>query len=337
MTSREIQNMASNRAYLAVGCTVAGYFLLTMSANAQNAVDIVESVADASSRVDITDAVLTATSPDCAGYVNAYTSEVTDLQQKRELYGAVIITADENSCLIRSNSIPSHDVGGGSERDFATAIAEIGSAFSIPRRPQAADAPSRLTHGRFDAVLLDGVVVDILSAGCYNPDGRRADRNGNVLTGCPDTDPWLIDPMSPLAPFAEDDHNAHTQPDGRYHYHGNPMALFDSEPGPKGSPLIGYAADGFPLYGSYFRDEAGKVRKAVSGYTLRAGERPSGAGDPGGSYDGLYRADYEFTGAGDLDVCNGMTVNGVYGYYVTDTFPWVIACLTGTPDASFNR
>ncbi|MEO0980611.1 MAG: YHYH protein, partial [Pseudomonadota bacterium] len=134
-----------------------------------------------------------------------------------------------------------------------------------------------------------------------------------------------------------DNHHAHTQPDGRYHYHGNPNALFDDKPGPDGSPLIGFAADGFPVYGSYFKDETGKVRKAVPGYTLKAGSRPSGDGNPGGAYDGLYRSDYEFTGAGDLDECNGMTINGQYAYYVTDAYPWIVACLRGTPDASFDK
>ncbi|MCP4380857.1 MAG: YHYH protein [Hyphomicrobiales bacterium] len=329
--------MTRNRACLVTWWAFAGYLLFSACATAQSIAEIVEIVASSPKRVDITDAILTKTSPDCASYDLAYTSEVMDLQQQRPFDGAVIVTADEESCTILSNSIPNHDFGGGSERGFATAVAEIASSFIVPRRPRATGKPSPLTHGRFDAVLLNGVVVHILSAGCYDPDGRRADRNGNVLAGCPAIDPWLIDPMSPLAPFAEDDHHGHSQPDGRYHYHGNPMALFDSEPGPNGSPLIGFAADGFPIFGSYFRGEMGDLRKAVSGYTLRTGERPSGDGNPGGLYTGLYRADYEFTDAGDLDACNGMTVNGVYGYYVTDAFPWVIACLTGTPNPLFSR
>jgi len=52
------------------------------------------------------------------------------------------------------------------------------------------------------------------------------------------------------------------------------------------------------------------MRQAVSGYVLRDGMRPSSASDPGGAYDGMYVDDYEFTGAGDLDECNGMTVDG---------------------------
>jgi len=59
---------------------------------------------------------------------------------------------------------------------------------------------------------------------------------------------------------------------------------------------------------------------------------------PGGSYDGQYRQDYEYVeGLGDLDECNGMTYNGQYGYYVTETFPWVMACFKGAPHTSFKK
>ena len=44
-----------------------------------------------------------------------------------------------------------------------------------------------------------------------------------------------------------------------------------------------------------------------------------------------------FTGNGDLDECNGMTVDGDYGYYVTDAYPWVLNCLIGDPDPSFDK
>ena len=30
-----------------------------------------------------------------------------------------------------------------------------------------------------------------------------------------------------------------------------------------------------------------------------------------------------------------MSVGGQYGYYATDSYPWVIKCLMGTPDDSF--
>ncbi len=302
----------------------------------QSVEDIRDTALGTPDATDITDAILTDTSADCASYATTYTSDVTDVQQSKGFTGAVIIEADDQSCTLLSNSIPNHDFGDG-ERQFANAVAEVAQNLTLARSPQAAAAPTALDHDYYDAIMLNGVVVDILSAGCYNPAGPRVDEYGNVLAGCSDDDPWLLDPMSPMAGFAEDTHNGHAQPNGMYHYHANPMALFDEEPGPDGSPVIGFAADGFPIYGSFFQDETGEVRKAVSGYALKQGERPEGDENPEGAYDGMYRADYGFTNAGDLDECNGMTVNGQYGYYVTDSYPWVLACFTGTPDSSFQR
>ncbi|WP_422039582.1 YHYH protein [Roseibium sp.] len=327
------------RSGFAVGTAfVYGALLFTGPASAQEAAGVIlEAVESDPGTVKITGKILTNTSPDCADYASAYSSEITDLQQKRSLSGAVIVTAQDDTCTIQSNGIPNHDVGGDSRRDFASEVAAIGHTFFIARKPEFTGEISELGHTTFDAVLLNGAVVDIQSAGCYRPSSPQADADGNVLAGCRADDPWLLDPMSPLATFAEDNHHAHTQPDGRYHYHGNPNALFDDNPGPEGSPLIGFAADGFPVYGSYFKDGTGTVRKAVPGYTLKAGNRPSGDGNPGGVYNGLYRSDYEFTGAGDLDECNGMTINGRYAYYVTDAYPWIVACLRGTPHASFDK
>ena len=179
--------------------------------------------------------------------------------------------------------------------------------------------------------------VDLLSAGCYRPNSPRADANGNVVAGCRDSDPWRIDPPAYDRYFGVDLHNAHAQPDGTYHYHANPNALFLDNSFEDPSPVIGFAADGFPVYGTFFRDENGVVRPARSGYELKTGTRPSPPSGPGGTPDGTYLEDYVFIGNGDLDECNGMTVDGDYGYYVTDAYPWVLNCLVGDPDPSFDK
>jgi hypothetical protein len=63
-----------------------------------------------------------------------------------------------------------------------------------------------------------------------------------------------------------------------------------------------------------------------------------GAENPSGDYDGAFRDDYEYIeGLGDLDECNGMLKNGVYGYYITNAYPYVLACFSGTADTSFNK
>lgn len=179
--------------------------------------------------------------------------------------------------------------------------------------------------------------LDITTAGCYRPNSPDALDDGNVGRGCPSDEPWLLDALGFEGSFGVDIHNGHTQPGGRYHYHGGPNAMFDDNPGSDGSPVIGFAADGFPVYGSYFYDsETGVVRKATSGYTLKTGTRGERSDtNPGGVHDGTYNDDWEFTNAGDLDACNGMTVDGQYGYYVTDSYPWVIKCFVGTPHETF--
>tara|TARA_R110000868_G_scaffold235273_2_gene489024 strand:- start:10021 stop:10977 length:957 start_codon:yes stop_codon:yes gene_type:complete len=288
--------------------------------------------------VDITNAIFTEQSSDCFDYAEIYSSMVKDIQNSTNFEGAVEIETGTSDCTISVNGIPNHDFNDVTA-SFATRVSEVGRVFKVSRFPVLNDQPTALSQQYYDAIMLNGVVADILSAGCYDPNSNMADEDGNTAIGCNVNDGWLLDPLGTESKFGADSHNAHTQPDGTYHYHGDPKAMFNDEPRENGSPVIGFAADGFPIYGSYFLDsETSTVRKAVSGYELIAGSRPGpDVNDPGGTYDGTYIDDYEFTGSGDLDECNGMTVNGQYGYYITDTYPWMIACYSGTPDPSFSK
>jgi len=179
------------------------------------------------------------------------------------------------------------------------------------------------------------------------------DALGSEMIGCGDDQldhPWRYDAMSPLNNFGTDIHNAHVQPDGMYHYHADPVAVFENDctTVASASPVIGFAADGFPVFGSCITDN-GSIRSAQSSYQLKDDGGPrqdvagyttptAGTGDiSSANYDGQFRGDYEYVdGAGDLDECNGMTVDGQYGYYITPSYPWVLACYSGTPDSSFN-
>jgi hypothetical protein len=283
---------------------------------------------------DITDVIFVETSGDCGFYAAMYEASVTDVQRSIAFSGDLTITADNSSCTFTSNGIPNHDFNDQTAR-FATDTSEQSISVEAPRLPALANSSTALSQQYYDAIMMNGVVLDILSAGCYDPDSPMADADGNVAIGCNSQDGWLLDPLGPVK-FGTDAHNAHTQPNGLYHYHGNPVAMFDDNPGANGSPVIGFAADGFPIYGSYFYDGS-SVRKATSGYTLKSGQRRSSSEDPGGSYDGTYIDDYEFTNAGDLDECNGMTVDGQYGYFVTDSYPWVMNCYAGALDSSFRK
>ncbi|MEM7210241.1 MAG: YHYH protein [Pseudomonadota bacterium] len=284
--------------------------------------------------VDITNAVFTENSFDCADYEGAYTSAVVYVNGSQGFDGTVDITAGETSCLIASNNIPNHDFvdnpdsnpGDPSEQDLL---------FTVSRSPALTGDIVWLwdLNQYWDAVFLNGTVVNILTAGCWNG-------TANVPGGCDFDDPYLILGLSSaengLEQFIMDSHNGHVQPgSGAYHYHGEPMAMYDDNPGPDGSPLIGFAADGFPIYGPYFLDDdTGQVREAVPGWTLKTGTRTGG---PGGEYDGTYVSDWEFTDAGDLDECNGMTVDGNYQYHVTEAFPHTVWCFKGSVDPSFAK
>lgn len=286
--------------------------------------------------VDITDIVLTNMSGDCADYAASYQADVTDIQRDLPFVSQFDVAGDGTSCSVSANDIPNYDFNDGSGH-FAEPVATQDISLSIPRNPSPASDATELSLLTYNAVMLNGVVLDLVANGCYKPGDASADADGNVANGCGLWVDWRLDPMGPVN-FGTDSHNGHTQPGGLYHYHGNPNALFDPAEIDQGSPVIGFAADGFPIYGTHFIEPTtGEMLEATSGYTLKSGSRPAGSSSPGGTYDGTYIQDYEFTDAGTLDECNGMTVDGQYGYYVTSSYPYVMACYTGSPDPSFFK
>ncbi|MBT3530880.1 MAG: YHYH protein [Gammaproteobacteria bacterium] len=277
---------------------------------------------------DISDAIFSNQRVACSYYADNAFSSVLDIKRNILFTGDFDISVEGDQCVISSNSIPNHDFNDNSA-GFATNVSEVAAEFRIPIEPVFADSTTAISLQTDNAVLLNGVKVDLLAAGCFGV--------GDGKIGCNDmSQPWRYDPMSPLAQFGTDQHNAHTQPDGTYHYHGNPEALFDQN-GNVESPVIGFAADGFPIFGSYINDN-GQVREVRSSFMQKTGARPSGSDSPGGNYDGTYVDDYEYEqGNGDLDECNGMMRNGNYGYYVVNEYPWMISCFKGTPNSSFNK
>ncbi len=130
----------------------------------------------------------------------------------------------------------------------------------------------------------------------------------------------------------------HPQQQGEYHHHVNPVCLYDATDSTEHSPIIGYAFDGFPIYGAYgFSDTngTGSFTRMRSSYQLRnISDRttlPNGstASSPGPAINGTYPLgafiqDYEFVqGSGDLDIHNGRFCitpeypQGIYAYFVS--------------------
>ena len=126
---------------------------------------------------------------------------------------------------------------------FATPVAEVDETFEVPVTPEAAASTTALTLSMDNAIFLNGAKLDLLPAACY---GVGNEPLGREKIGCfEDGTPWRYDPMFAGNDFGTDSHNAHTQPDGAYHYHGDPVAMYDTS-GETASGVIGFAADGFP-------------------------------------------------------------------------------------------
>ena len=192
---------------------------------------------------DITDALLSNRRAECSYYADNLFSAVADIQRNILFSGSLQITVEGDECVFATNSIPNHDFNDNSAA-FATNVSEVNAEFRIATLPSFASEVTAISLQTDNAILLNGVKVDLLAAGCFGVG------DGNI--GCNDIDQaWRYDPMSPLSQFGTDMHNAHTQPDGTYHYHGNPVALFEQQPNAE-SPVVGFAADGFPIYGRFF-------------------------------------------------------------------------------------
>lgn len=227
---------------------------------------------------------------------------------------------------VTSNSIPNHLVGTFPNPENPNTISEHDFALEIPLEPRKA---SRATGGQgwTFGVSLNGVVFDPFGGESWQ--GNRA---------------WSYDPLGNAVNFGLDANSAHVQPTGKYHYHGIPFGLLEllRYDETKHSPLVGFAADGFPIYAMTGIVD-GRVTQMTSSYALKSGTRPNVNG-PGGTYDGAFVNDWDYVaGSGDLDACNGaVTVsaeypNGTYAYFLTTEFPFVPRCFTGTPDSSFQH
>jgi hypothetical protein len=130
----------------------------------------------------------------------------------------------------------------------------------------------------------------------------------------------------------------------RYHYHNIPLDHYTKDlgiDGSKHSPIVGYAADGHPIYYKYLYSQPLDTNSGVSvfqsSYKMKTGSRPGdGITAPNGNYDGTYIQDYEYVESQSvLDDCGGRFgktpeyPEGTYYYVLTDNWPYIPRCLRG--------
>lgn len=193
------------------------------------------------------------------------------------------LSHDASFLIIRSQGYPNHPTALFPNTGNPNSILVQDFTFRLPLEPKFAETITRVPMGPI-GMALNGVVF-------FNP----FEAGGmNAVEGYSEV--WL------------DSCCGHPQQHGVYHYHKYPSCVKSPFPddGKQHSPIIGFAWDGFPVYGPY--EAPGTMAKDLKG-------------------------DHA------LDVCNGHADNERgYHYHVTPgRFPYVIGGYRGVPERSNSR
>jgi YHYH protein len=256
----------------------------------------------------------TATTPDLLGSYTLADDEFGTM---------VTVTVAGGTRTIVTNALPDHETGQFPNQGNPNTITAQDLTWTFPTEPVFTGSA---TFARTSGVAVNGVKFEPATA--------------ETVT-CASGEGYSVEALQDTYDLGLDFNNAHVQPTGEYHYHGISQLLAAAYESDDDLVLVGFAADGYLMYYS-------KSGAYESGYELSTTPR-TGSGCVGSSAigsadvdvegtmpDGTYSSDWVFSdGAGDLDSCNGTTIDGEYVYLVTDTFPFVSRCLNGeTSEAS---
>ena len=275
----------------------------------------------------------------------------------------------DNFAYISTQGIPAYPTGPFSDGNPSNAEAQ-NNIYKMPLNPQPNNSTPTNTTGGNIGVFINGVALFDYR------DGVAWNNNTNYLCGGPGNPPCPGGPMAtqnwnrdaiPAEMGGFDCSKGHPA-QGNYHHHQNPSAfkldlevvsdicnLYDAEglyaiDAENHSPLIGFAYDGYPIYGAYgFKnsDGSGGITRIESGYQLRnITSRTNGpdlnqvvtisqgpnAGSQETMFLGYFREDYEHVEHTDeeeyLDEHNGRFCvtpeypNGTYAYFATVDENW---------------
>jgi len=195
----------------------------------------------------------------------------------------VRVRHDERFLILESQGYPNHRTALFPNSRNPNSIRVQSFTFRLPLEPRLAGKITHLPMGPIGTAL-NGVVF-------FNPFELEGQ---NAVEGYSEV--WL------------DSCCGHPQQTGVYHYHKYPTCVKSPFPddGQQHSPIIGFAFDGFPLYGPY--ETADKMAK-------------------------------DLVGEGALDVCNGhKDEERGYHYHVTPgRFPYILGGYAGVVETSNNR
>ncbi len=251
-----------------------------------------------------------------------------------------------SSRTVTGNGVPNHAVTGG---NFATKVSAQSISASMSTSPIASTTSTAV---KLPGYALNSVKMDPATAGtCTN--SATSDASGCNYAG--GTGTWRMEAKADPSiasnwkfDFGTDENNAHVQPGGLYHYHGMPTNLITKLNSASGTSmtLVGWAADGFPIYANYGYTTATSASSALK--EMKGSYRVKTTPDSGRPATSLFamghfQQDWEYvSGLGDLDECNGRTgvtpefPSGIYHYYITKTYPFIQRCVKGSPASWAN-
>jgi len=269
-----------------------------------------------------------------------------------------------NSVYVTTSGIPAYPTGPFLDNNPSQASNQS-AIFKFPLSPTKNNGTPTNTSGGNIGVFINGVALFDYRDGVAWNTSTNSLCGGPGRTPCPGgpmtTQAWNRDAILAEKP-GFDCAKGHPA-NGNYHHHQNPSAfkldlnvistvcnLYDADglytiDSAKHSPLIGFAYDGFPIYGAYgFKniDGTGGITRIKSGYQLRNittrtthanGTDVSDGPVISTTYPlGYFREDYEFithTNEADyLDDHNGRFCvtpeypNGTYAYFATVDKNW---------------
>ena len=210
---------------------------------------------------------------------------------------------------VSATCIPGYDIGPWTANPNKPANQNF--VFKITRKPTQNTGTATKIAGGHIGIWTNGVsIFNAWDAQSYNNAGVW-NRNAYFFEG-----------------LSFDNCLGHPAPNGEYHHHVSPKCLYNAADSSKHSPIIGYAWDGFPIYGAYAytnADGTGKIKRMIPGYRIKQATSRTNGPMPDQTYPlGCFLEDYEFvTGLGDLDTRNGRFCktpeypNGIYAYFVT--------------------
>ncbi|MFZ2102965.1 MAG: YHYH protein [Oricola sp.] len=195
--------------------------------------------------------------------------------------GKVAISLEGSSRIIRANGLPTTRTG-------TFPVSRSDDAYRYDRNPN--------TIRSSNVLLTLPAIPEIAAAASCVPMGMI----GFTVSGTAIFN--ALDARGDDAPAHEiqDRCNGHPEHDGTYHFHNYSGCFSDTKSGPNGaSDLIGYALDGFGIFGMY--ENGRKLANA------------------------------------DLDECHGRTstvmwdgeLHEIYHYVFTDEYPYTIGCFRG--------